>query len=243
MTPFTFRSTRLSFWILRVALLTLMLALLGAGPVSMPLTCVPGNVFIYDGTDPNSTYVYGVRSASINTRNPPLCVGTEYTTSSIWVMITNGQGGCDAGWAQVGYIRARDESQPQYFTEYKRGCGYAVMHQQHGVATGSHNYRVLWNTTTGFLKMKIDKFVKISTNFDPTLVWPAMRAQWEGETHDDGSDIAGTLTDPVYFSGMGWRTTPGRPWVIPTGLTVSSDITRYDVAWDTQNQTFHVWTK
>ena len=55
--------------------------------------------------------------------------------------------------------------------------------------------------------------------------------------------MPGTASSPTYFQNMAIKTSVNtETWAAPTGLTVSSDSSRYDTAWDTNSQ-MHIWTK
>ena len=86
----------------------------------------------------------------------------------------------------------------------------------------------------------------LTSSFDPTIAWgPAAtwEPEYEGETHDNGDDMPGTASSPTYFQNMAIKTSVNtETWAAPTGLTVSSDSSRYDTAWDTNSQ-MHIWTK
>lgn len=201
-------------------------------------TACTGFQELFDGTYPKST-AYGVR-ADINTRIPALC-GAAHSASTIWDMVA---GGAQCEYAQVGYYRKYAYSNVVYFAQYQRDCSAPVYHAETTVASGTHNYRTWYSRSEGRMYMQVDTTTILTTNFDPALYWHSgWEAQWEGEVHDGGDDIAGTPSSPVYFSNLKWQTTPGGSWVTPTGLSGGSDSPRYGFQWDIQNSKFHVWTK
>ena len=51
--------------------------------------------------------------------------------------------------------------------------------------------------------MQVDSTVLLTTNFDPAIYWSSPWVpNWFGETHNQGDDIAGTASSPVYFNQM-----------------------------------------
>jgi hypothetical protein len=74
---------------------------------------------------------------------------------------------------------------------------------------------------------------------------PAQGAQWDeewdGETHDLGDDMPGTVATPEFFSNLQHLPCNGCAWVAPTGLFIKSDSDRYGFQWDNNIQ-FHIWT-
>lgn len=202
-------------------------------------TACTGYQVLFDGTYPKST-AYGVR-ANINTKIPALC-GASHSASAIWDMVAGGNTDCE--WAQAGYHRIYGDSNVVYFAQYRRDCSVQPVTRRWTVASGTHNYRTWYSRSEGRMYMQVDTTTILTTNFDPALYWHSgWNAQWEGEVHDGGDDIAGTPSSPVYFSNLKWQTTPGGSWVTPTGLSIGSDSPRYGRQWDIQNSKFHVWTK
>jgi len=207
-------------------------------PACAAIAC-QGFAYNFTGTDPKSMTHYGIK-ADVNTKTPALC-GGSHSDSSVWVMMAGGGSG---QYAQVGYGRHQGQSSVYYFAQYKKNASTAAVHKETTVASGTHNYNVIYNFSNGHLYMYVDTTKILESNFDPAVSWtPGWQPQWEGETHDPGDDIPGSSSSPVYFSNMKIIATRGGPWVTPSGLTGSSTHSRYGFAWDTQNTKFHIWTK
>ena len=234
---------RISRWTLVLSLATMFALCLSVLPpfhiVSAATSC-QGFVYNFDGTDPTSLNTYETGS-NISTMTPALCLNNEtWSLSAIWDMVA-GSGANQ--YAQIGYLRLYGQSTVYYFAEYDKNASTPFVRQTYGAASGTHNYDVLYIFSTGVMQMSLDSSVKLSTNFDPAVWWSApWTPQWEGETHDPGDDIAGTSSSPVYFSSMCYKPNRSSGCVTPSGLTVSSTLSRYHVAWNTQNTKFHVWT-
>jgi hypothetical protein len=179
--------------------------------------------------------------ATINTMTPALCTqNASWADSSIWAM-TAGQG---AGqYAQSGYDRYEGQSTVYFFAEYDKNSSTPPVNKEFGTASGTHTYDELYNFTGGFIQMEKDNTTLLQTNFDPIVEWSSpWSPQFFGETHDPGDDIAGTSSSPVYFSNLCIVTSRSGGCSTTPSLSTDSDLSRYHVAWDNQNQKFHVWT-
>lgn len=199
-----------------------------------------GFVYHFDGAWNPSESNDGA-GATINTMTPALCSGTDpNSASAIWAM-TAGQG--DDQYAQSGYVRFYGQSTVYFFAEYDKNSNTSFVYKGFGTASGTHTYDELYNFNGGYIQMEKDNVTLLTTNFDPAVSWTSpWSPQFLGETHDPGDDIAGTSSNPVYFSNLcivisrsgGCSSTPS--------LSLYSDLSRYHNAWDSQNHKFHVWT-
>ncbi len=221
-----------------VTVLALILSFSQPYSVNAATSC-SGATHLFDGTDPQSITHYGSK-ADINTRVPALC-GASWSDSSIWAMMASGPGGC--GYAQAGYIRHTGESTSSYFAEYLKDCSSSAGYKQTSAASGTHTYSNVYNFSTGHISMNMDSTTLLTTNFDPAVSWsPGWMPEWEGEVHDNGDDMAGSSSSPAYFSNIQIIPCRSCGWTTPSGLTISSDSSRYGYAWNSNTQ-FHIWTK
>jgi hypothetical protein len=181
--------------------------------------------------------------ATITTQVPALCIGSDPSSdSSIWALVT-GHGAND-GYAQSGYIRQVGQSTVYYFAEYiKFDTDPKPTRVIGNAASGTHDYEELYDYVSA-IHMYVDNSTLLTTNFDPTTVWAApWDPEWQGETHDLGDDVAGTTSQPVYFTNMCLRTSRNQGCTTtPSNVTLHTDDTRYHYIWDTTNQAFHIWS-
>jgi hypothetical protein len=152
-------------------------------------------------------------------------------------------GGGPHQYAQAGYLRLQGMVTVYPFFEDNRGDGHKDFKKLDTPASGTHRYFVTYDRSAGKMRMGMDGTTYLSSSFDPPFYWwSPWEAQWDGEVHDLGDDIAGTASHPVYFSNLSWQTSAGGSWVMPWGLDLVSDSDRYAYAWDSDDQ-FHIWTK
>ncbi len=202
-----------------------------------------GQTTLFAGTDSATLLHYGVR-ANITVRNPSLC-GSNHSRSEAWVLTFGTTAG---GWAQVGYIKWPGYNSPLHFAEYQKnsnpGSDYA--YKEGGAATGSPLYTVKYIKSTGLLYMYVGSSTLLTSSFDPTIAWGSpstWEPEYEGETHDNGDDMPGTATSQTYFQNMAIKTSVNtETWTAPSGLTVSSDSSRYSAVKDSNSQ-MRIWTK
>lgn len=180
--------------------------------------------------------------ATINTVTPALCSGTDqYSDSSIWVMTDGGANPYE--YAQSGYDRSYGQSTVYFFAEYDKNKSTPFVDKEFGTASGTHTYDELYNFNGGYIQMEKDNVTLLTTNFDPIVWWSSpWSPQFFGETHDPGDDIAGTSSNPVYFSNLCIVTSRSGGCSSTPSLSLASDLSRYHNAWDSQNHKFHVWT-
>lgn len=203
------------------------------------LTC-SGPTHAFVGTDPVEMNFYGIR-ATLNTQNPALC-GASHSDSSVWVMISSSPE--IGGYAQVGYGKRTGQASPVYFLEFKKNYQTQRVRTEYYHVSGVHTYQVQYLPTQGRLCMYYDGVLLRCADFDPIVAWGSgWRPLWDAETHDLGDDVPGTALAPVYFSNLRIQKTRGGSYVSPSGLTISSDSSRYRVAWDTSDIKFHIWTQ
>jgi hypothetical protein len=228
---------------LRTALLAgALVALLSpaVGPANATVACGTAG-FYFDGTDPRGITHYGV-SANINTKVPGLC-GSSNSDVSVWTMMANGTAG-NGGYAQSGYGRHAGQSTVYIFSQYSKcdACGFVS--KEYSTPSGTVNYTQLYDFSAGQIVMQAGGTSLARTNFDPAVWWSAPWVpEWEGEAHQYGDDMPGTSTSRTSFSNMTIKTCRSCGFTTPSGLSISSDSTRYGYVWNTTNSNFSIWTK
>jgi hypothetical protein len=214
--------------------------------VSAAIACQGSGAF-FAGTQPINQQLYGVR-ANITVRNPYLCTtpNSPWSASFAWVMIANN---ARTGYAQAGYVKMYGNSQSYTFSEYDQDLNNppSFTRKVFSAASGSPLYKVLYSKATGKLSMYSDSTYLDVTNFDPTIAWgPAStwNPQYEGETHDNGDDIPGTMGSQVYFQNMSIKTSVNYDtWSAPVSSVMTIDpLYRYSVVQDNSSQ-IRIWTK
>ncbi len=106
-----------------------------------------------------------------------------------------------------------------------------------------HTYTAQYNTGTGHIDMLKDGSTLQSTNFNPIGVWSQpFEPDYEGETHDNGDDVAGTSSNPTFFLGMAWQQTAGGSYQDISNVGISSDSSRYGYKWY-DPISMEIWTK
>lgn len=229
-------------WVYGVGLFMLGLALWLQIPnaANAALACSQAGYY-FVGTDPVAVQHYGVR-ANITVRNPSLCTGGGTSDTSAWVMIG---AGFREGYAQAGYGKAPGNSQPINFAEYRRGAAHSFVRVLSNPAAGAPLYQVVYVKSSGRIQMFSDSILIRTTDFDVGLAWGPMSTwvpQYEGETHNYGDDMPGTVTQPAYFQNMALKTDVNNNiWGVPN-LTVSSTSARYVAVKDSNSQ-IRIWTK
>lgn len=230
-----------------VGALVLLLALSPAGPPAQAATtCLAQGAsnYVFDGTAQQTTTYADY--ANLDTQQAALCTtGNSASASAAWVMIAGG--GSGNGYAQVGILTQRGVPQMNYFVQWARDyptpAGTPFYSSFEGVASGSHNYQVLYDFNQGALQLWTDSTMYTQTTFDPAVSWTAPWVnEWEGETHDPGDDMPGTASSPEHFSYLQYKACRGCGFQTPSGLQLSCVCSRYSYAWDTQNYSFHIWT-
>lgn len=211
-------------------------------PAAQATTACTSSAHWFDGTNPHAETNYAVE-ANITTRGIAFCTSSNNSRTSVWTMI----GGSNGGYAQSGYIRiaAENETGPHMFAEYNQ-CGTCAYWKREVGAppAGAPQYSENYNFSAGNIGMYVNGSTLLgTTNFDPAFVWTGpWIPEWEGEVHVYGDDMPGTSAAPTYFSNMYIKTCRSCGLSHPTGLSVSSDSSRYGVAWNTTNSEFHIWT-
>lgn len=216
-------------------------SLVAATPAHATAACSGFNVQ-FDGNIPKQETNY-ITEANITTRGIALC-GSSHSSASVWAMITGG-GGND-GYAQSGYLRTAGQTGSHMFSQYTQCQNCAFYTKEVGAPpAGSPQYVENYNFTAGNIGMYVNGSTLLATtNFDPAFVWTGPWVpEWEGETHDNGDDMPGSSTSPTYFENMYIKTCRSCGLSHPTGQSLSSDSSRYGVAWNTTNVEFHIWTK
>ncbi len=197
---------------------------------------------VFDGTNVTGITHYGV-TANITAQKGALCGGSG-STSTAWTMIASNAYG---GYAQSGYGHDPGSSSVYQFAEYLKNSSANFVYKQGAIVTPGTktNYKQLYNFNSGLISMWIGNNDLLDTNFDPAIAWSGSTwfAEWEGETHYNGDDMPGTSGTPVHFTNMQVMNCRSCSWITPSGLTLSSDSTRYGIAWVNSQSSFNIWTK
>jgi hypothetical protein len=212
-------------------------------------SCEGGLHYYFDGTYPIATTSYAI-SAGINTYVPNLCTtNNSNSDSSVWTMLA-GQASSD-GWAQSGYGRHSGQTTAYEFAQTcgkyntsTQTCTSGFAEWDGPAVSGTHTYSQVYNFNTGRINMEVDGTVELTTSFDPITTWTGpWIPEWEGETHDIGDDMPGTLATPVHFSNMQIQTCRSGCYTqAPAHSLSSSNYTRYANRWYTQYSNAAIWS-
>lgn len=190
----------------------------------------------------------GVRDAKANipTRAIYFCTGgSGYSHSDVsaWSMVT-GDGSLE--WAQIGYGKHRYDSATTYFAEVST-ANYPEDYWRQGgnEASGTSNFRVVYNETTDRMRMYRNDILFYETTWNPFTKWgTSWGHQWMGETHVNGDDMPGTSSNRTTFDPLlVYPCRSGCSWSVPSGLSLDNgNSTRYGFYW-VDADTFQIWTK
>jgi hypothetical protein len=202
----------------------------------------------FAGTEPNLTNVVSVK-ADISSVVPPALCGAEWSDSSIWVLLGSGHLNNGCALAQVGYGRMQGDATIKVFAEYGWDCQNMIPPKiVFDAPAGNHNYMVTYKRPPKLSKRKIHMWFDgqrvAKTNFDPEVKWGELPwdEEWNGETHDEGDDIPGTVNVPAFFANMRHQTCRGCAWEEPVDLWLTSSSNRYAFQWNLSDN-FQIWTR
>ncbi|HZT95352.1 MAG TPA: hypothetical protein VFB34_00810, partial [Chloroflexota bacterium] len=207
---------------------SLLAALLGgawSAPTALAYSaCQSSTASLWDGTNGLGLSTWGA-SAWINTRNAGFCTGNDPAgnkdTISAWSMVTDRQ---VANYAQAGYMRYRDQSNYHLFAEYTdTNCPSGYCHVDSPTLTypsDNTQYWEVYSTDSDKIEMwasnsAIGNLRITWTGYDPTVSgsnhWDGpWNEQYNGETHNAGSDVPGSLDYKTSFTSVAYF--PGSPW-------------------------------
>ena len=201
----------------------------------------------FDGTDPLAVQDRGAE-ATLDTQQTNLCTTTDgqaFTTT--WALVTGN--GANDGWAQSGIYLDRNQASGSlhYFAstcEYSNsttGCSNVWIASP--LPSSNHTYQEVYNSSSHHIDMKYDSTVIQSTSFDPTSAWTdPWFIEFNAESNDTGNDVTGTSTSKELIGGMKYLPCTTCSWTTPTGMTLSSNYSRYTYQWLTTNSDLYIWT-
>lgn len=144
---------------------------------------------------------------TIETQNPTI---SEDSSVSVWPMTCNGSD----GYAQVGWVKFSGYSSPKYFYEYNYDPDDVWYQKELGTASsGSHNDFMVGNdSTTMYFKINDISYGSVALT---TIPFDRSMVQFFGETHDEGDQCPGSVSNPVTMGDAQYKNT-SNSWVSAT---------------------------
>lgn len=166
------------------------------------------------------------------TAEPNLCTPVKTgDSSSVWVMVSDGDSPYPAGCnlVQAGYIRDGSQTQSYIFVEWFPNTCIGVQKKYVYQLPGSNNwYKVGLDQASGYWYLAYSTNGSTWTNVqkvhDSQFAWgDLMKTAYRAETHNTETTIYGTSATPVVFSSMQLKDRVTDTWTAESNLADQKD--------------------
>ncbi|MEH2169482.1 MAG: hypothetical protein V7K41_23045 [Nostoc sp.] len=206
-------------------------------------TTPPAGSRYYMGGLQGLSVVWGSQ-ATIETQDIDMCAGTsaESNQNAIWVGIDNQ----NSGWVQIGYRRLSNQLSNHVYQEARSNVTSNYYFREDEVPSGTNTYKVdlSWggtNTTSQWNYYKNGVLRPGSLAYTDVQITPNL-LQVQDEMNNPGNQVAGTISNPVSWSGIYIKTSLTGSYTstsvnknISSGISshVGTNMSNTDNAWET----------